>query len=388
MFTLLHFFALRPTTRSFDGTRAHITGPNTHCFSSPNDPCERIMAPYIPPRSARLHKRKHEAAALINDLADELLLQVMRHLDTPDILNLRVACKNAVGPSNSIIQARCKTIIVHPTTTSLRRLIAICAHPLLSKQVEQLVLLGKPSLMWRCIEVVQKGESVGPRDQARDLAPFERRHRVPPRSSVLPPKSYADTFKPWPCWIDTDGKESYHGVPLNSQVHFNIGYQVMIRTLEQLPNLHMLAFHDRIPPELKGRSFNQVAQTLIESHARGCASHMPRKHLLCTKRADCEVLYGLLACRSLHFDSLATNCELPFMDMVSSRHDGWGSIPMRLCANGMVDLTLTMDDGWRMNGLHRAYKSLIQCSEVGRAWTNCGSRTLSIIRYARRAIPQ
>ena len=91
-------------------------------------------------------KRQETQPAASDSLAslpDEILLEILKHADTDSITKFRLTCSTFAGAGNSALQARLKTLYIHSTIPSLRRAVAICEHPLLSRDIEELVLLDK-----------------------------------------------------------------------------------------------------------------------------------------------------------------------------------------------------------------------------------------------------
>ncbi|KAK5169835.1 uncharacterized protein LTR77_005813 [Saxophila tyrrhenica] len=114
------------------------------------------MAPYT--RSKRQRSEKHQPLQpkdLFSTLPEGIVLQIPEELPDNVIPSLRLVCSNAVPCCNTIIAKRSKTLYFHPSANSMQNVIAACEHPILSKDVEELVLLGDP--MWREIELAYPG---------------------------------------------------------------------------------------------------------------------------------------------------------------------------------------------------------------------------------------
>jgi hypothetical protein len=332
------------------------------------------MVPYTPPKSKRSAKRDLEAKASLYNLADELLLELIRYLDTQDILKVRLTSNCLVGACNSVIQARCKTLYIHPTHTPLRQVQEICAHAFLGKHIEEVILLGRPSLMWPRIWFAQHANPRPAYLLGRDL---ER------SDSLLPGEPWANRFRSWPLILQKTGEERKTSsnttdsevTGVDYELSFDEAYEPLISALFRLPKLHKIAFAEQVSQDSKGASLNQVKQCVINSNAERWAQRLCDHSVVkntnfrrpASRRSDVGVLYGLLTSRRLHFDSFRVECELPFMDAVFVQPDGrHGAIisPLSLSlTEGLQKLDLTLDSGWEANYLHYSYYGLIRHSK-------------------------
>ena len=77
----------------------------------------------------------------MSTLPDECLLQILKDVPAPDVLKLRLACRNVEPACNTVFSERLKTLYIHPSR--MESALAICAHPEYSRRIEEVVLLGK-----------------------------------------------------------------------------------------------------------------------------------------------------------------------------------------------------------------------------------------------------
>ncbi len=319
------------------------------------------------------------------DLADETLLQVTRQLTTHDLLQLRLVCRHVVPSCNSVLAERCKTLHIYPSPTSLKHVLAICDHPVFSKHIEEVILLGKP--MWSEIDKAYLGYRNG-QGESSEAFPVSRRERdnlwvtrrygarsLPPR---VPRVEWESRFRAWPFffWSAEDHLKHYEehldlGMDFleASEIHdklamkvisaqgralpFDKTYSGLVGALAKLPKLHRLSFSWGVHQNHVGRSLNQTKQADIwgpaEEHAAsylevGCGfrpSWIPRQ-------SDADVFYGLLTSRRLHFNSASMLSDLPFTEGIPLRStsDAMLSRPISFeKMNTLISLTLTFSSG-------------------------------------------
>ena len=130
-------------------TSARQASPRVDSSYFGNRPCGReasqsrsIVYHYTPRKRATIRQPTSNGPSL-TDLPNELLLEILKHADTDTVTRFRLTCTSFTAAGNSELQRRLKTLYIHSTIPSLRRAVEICAHPLLSRDIEEVALLGK-----------------------------------------------------------------------------------------------------------------------------------------------------------------------------------------------------------------------------------------------------
>jgi hypothetical protein len=232
------------------------------------------MVPYIGPKSKRPAKPSpKDTKTSMNDLANELLFEIMNMLPTQDVLNLRAVCKSILPACNTIVKERCRTLFLHPAPTPMRRALEICAPPYLGKEIEEVVLLGKPSL------------------------------------------DEQDNAWPWVFPVGIGGDRESSLMTMN-EVHEKGKYSFdnLMDSLKRLKKLRSIAFAEKVSHSLKGASFNQVSEQQINSYAFSRTIAPTRRSRQNAERplyrSNADVFYDLAASSRFQFRSLRTECEL------------------------------------------------------------------------------
>ncbi|KAK3703809.1 hypothetical protein LTR37_014255 [Vermiconidia calcicola] len=329
------------------------------------------MAPYIQPKSVRLADKRPEKLAM-DSLAHETLLQIVKDVPTKDILSLRLTCRHVAPVCSTILQERVKTLYIHPSNASLKHALEICEHPIFSKYIEEVILLGKP--MWREVEKAYPGMRSGADEDCYYQS--------------LP--EYFSRYKPWPLWYsDQKGDEKIKADPYlydlatldpkelsSTGLFIEDTYINLIDALAGLPHLHKLGFADHVAESRRGISFNQTRQATIDAHAHKWAAppfersidYIRKKETstyLPARRSDVEVFYGLLFSRRLHFTSFSQGAELPFvrdqMNYVEEKRKNRPQ-PYLSSITSFTNLELYVDCGWGENDQSVFYTKLMQYS--------------------------
>ncbi|KAK3724089.1 hypothetical protein LTR37_001211 [Vermiconidia calcicola] len=329
------------------------------------------MAPYIQPKSIRLADKRPEKLAM-DSLAHETLLQIVKDVPTKDILSLRLTCRHVAPVCSTILQERAKTLYIHPSDASLKHALEICAHPIFSRYIEEVILLGKPT--WREVEKAYPGMRSGADEDCYYQS--------------LP--EYFSRYKPWPLWYsDQKGDEKIKADPylydlatLDPTELSSIGlfiddtYINLLDALAKLPHLHKLGFADHVAESRRGISFNQTRQATIDAHAHKWAeppcerstSYIRKKQTstyLPARRSNVEVFYGLLFSKRLHFTSFSQGTELPFVrDQMNYVEHKTKNRPQPYLASisSFTNLELYVDCGWGDNDQYLFYTKLMQHS--------------------------
>ena len=119
----------------------------------------------------------------LTDFPDETLLQIVENVATEAILKLRLTCSTLVPVCTSAIQSRLKTLYIHPSTTSLKHALDICAHPVFGREIEKVVVLGR--VFWREIE-----------GEYKNICSLEGEERR--RKDQSGERAWQNKFKAWP----------------------------------------------------------------------------------------------------------------------------------------------------------------------------------------------
>ena len=331
------------------------------------------MVFYVPPKLLKTG----DGPASFSNIADETILQIIQDLPTPDILRIRLACKNVVPACNTTLSKRLTTLYVHPSTGPMRKALEICAHPVFSQEIEEVVLLGK--VQWQEIEKAYPGY------RRRGTSPVMTVAGDPgfDYSEVL---DWQSRFRTWPTVFPGLGNgsevENAAADSVENDMGFDEAYRALLDALARLPKLEKLAFAERVDKS----GFNQVAETALQSHANKCArppaytaylcgakvrDRPDETKQLCTRRADADVIHGLLLSPRLKFTSLGLGRELPFIENIwrdlclgpqdfSYWHNNhqFGSLSL------LTSLELHQDIGWADNVFStRLYRRLIVSSK-------------------------
>ena len=343
---------------------------------SPEPPCDDtityhqitttapIMVFYVPP------KRQPEDRASITSLADETLLQILKDVSKNDILNLRLTCSNLVPACSTTLSKRLTTLYIHPWTNSLKRAVDICAHPVLGREIEEVILLGK--VLWRDIE------------QA-----YPRCRTIPEAEQVVGrrAKELQNAFRPWPVefpraknrsqlenvdFATPSTKEADRPASINHSVlSFGEAYEPLITALASLPELRKLSFAE----SCEGRpAFNKISQRNIDTYAKeDCTTGQGRtnmapqllsrsgkmlpSHRIGRRRADADIFFGLLFHPSLNLTSISIQSELPFIGDITAKLKEYS--PQYLVGK-LTRIDLAMDCGWPQTVCHTLYFHLLR----------------------------
>ncbi|KAK3632740.1 hypothetical protein LTR56_016210 [Elasticomyces elasticus] len=227
----------------------------------------------------------------ITDLPQEIILKVVEQLDLSilEVLRLRVSHR-----------------IFTPS---------ICAHPMFSKGIEEIVLLGK--IDWKEIQDCLRGYRT-----ASEEFMWKR----------FPHYYGSGLFRAWPLSLESDGVpklpskpggdetvEALPGGALMVPSEFEDAYGSLIQALAKLPKLSKIAFAE----EKDGPGWNQT-RMLSTFKKRPDPGFVPRDlnnklrskngGVRIERRADAEVLAGLISCSALdNLRSLVITVELPFV---------------------------------------------------------------------------
>ncbi|TKA56343.1 hypothetical protein B0A55_13446 [Friedmanniomyces simplex] len=249
----------------------------------------------------------HEKTNLLH-LPAEIHLQILDSgLSVLDILRLRATHSDFTPLCTSTLAEQATRLYIHPSAVSMKRVQKICAHPLLARNVTEVVLLGE--VRWK--EIDQAWKEYRTMDEERT------------RKKTIREEWGGGRFRAWPLLYPTgkvqnDKKRSVAAEAEAVVPSFGEAYAPLIKALEQLPKLRKISFADRV----QGSGWNQTKRDAISTFARR-QSQWPalpdekvkaRKFIRITARADAEVLLGLLTCPALPvLTELVLTAELPFV---------------------------------------------------------------------------
>ncbi|KAK4956743.1 hypothetical protein LTR10_006271 [Elasticomyces elasticus] len=253
----------------------------------------------------------------ISDLPREIVLKVVEQLDLSilEVLRLRVSHRIFLPACTTYLSERLTRLYIYPSKVSLRCVQSICAHPMFSKGIEEIVLLGKVD--WKEIESCLRGYRTASEE-------FMWKRFAHYYGSGL--------FRAWPLSLESDGvpklpsksagNEAVEAVPggaLMVPSEFEEAYGSLIKALAKLPKLSKIAFAE----EMDGPGWNQT-RMLSTLKKRPDPGFVPRDvnnklrgkngGVRTERRADAEVLAGLMSCSALaNLTSLVVTVELPFV---------------------------------------------------------------------------
>ncbi|KAK5696899.1 hypothetical protein LTR17_024187 [Elasticomyces elasticus] len=256
----------------------------------------------------------------ITDLPQEIILKVVEQLDLSilEVLRLRVSHRIFLPACTTYLSERLTRLYIYPSKVSLRCVQSICAHPMFSKGIEEIVLLGKVD--WKEIESCLRGYRT-----ASEESMWKRFARC--YGSCL--------FRAWPLSLESDGVPKLPSGPTNDKAiealpggalmvpsEFEEAYGSLIKALAKLPKLSGIAFAESID----GPGWNQtrMVNMLTPFNKRPSHGFVPRDvnnkargkngGVRIERRADAEVLAGLMSCSALaNLTSLVITVELPFV---------------------------------------------------------------------------
>ncbi|SMR47066.1 unnamed protein product [Zymoseptoria tritici ST99CH_3D1] len=183
------------------------------------------MVYYQPPKRD-LQRRRNEVLTMIH-LPDELILDCMDHLATLDVLHLRLTHSGLAPAGNTALQQRLKRLYIHPSDLSLLTAVKICAHPMFSQEIQEVVLLGT-------IEHSKVNEEI-------------------------------EIFWPWPRTFPKPRDQPSTAVLTQSaNGTFSDIYRPLMDGLSSLPNVRKLSYAKRV----KSPGFNQTRAETIRSHVQ------------------------------------------------------------------------------------------------------------------------
>ncbi|KAK5732341.1 hypothetical protein LTR17_010655 [Elasticomyces elasticus] len=253
----------------------------------------------------------------ITDLPQEIILKVLEHLDLSilEVLRLRVSHRIFTPVCTTYLSERLTRLYIYPSKVSLQCVQSICAHPMFSKGIEEIVLLGKVD--WKEIQDCLRGYR-----SASEEFMWKR----------FPHYYGSGLFRAWPLSLESDGVpklpsksagneaiETAVGQALMMPSEFEEAYGSLIKALAKLPKLSKVAFAE----EMDGPGWNQT-RMLSTLKKRPDPGFVPRDvnnklrgkngGVRIERRADAEVLAGLMSCSALaNLTSLVITVELPFV---------------------------------------------------------------------------
>lgn len=221
----------RPSQQNYSVTRTPVTKPQ-HSIFQQEEICfakysshYATMVYYQPPKRD-LQRRRNEVLTMIH-LPDELILDCMDHLATLDVLHLRLTHSGLAPAGNTALQQRLKRLYIHPSDLSLLTAVKICAHPMFSQEIQEVVLLGT-------IEHSKVNEEI-------------------------------EIFWPWPRTFPKPRDQPSTAVLTQSaNGTFSDIYRPLMDGLSSLPNVRKLSYAKRV----KSPGFNQTRAETIRSHVQ------------------------------------------------------------------------------------------------------------------------
>lgn len=255
--------------------------------------------------STHRRRRKHilNATKSLPDLPDEIIEAIVEALHTQDVLNLKLATNIRIwGICNEIVGKRCKVLYLHPSKRALKRFFDICAHPLFSKEVETLVLLGK--------DILPAISTLNQRERWRSAD--DPGHS--PRTRDRP--TWAAQFRPWPYHITSSETTNDQKTV---DVSFSQSYRVLLEAIEHLPKLRYLAFQESTTQDAKCGRLNSLSDTTIAAHAHRYSKDQPTGNLERAEathgvgRSDAAVLFSLWQNVTQNIKSLKLDIPLTFV---------------------------------------------------------------------------
>ncbi|KAK4902898.1 hypothetical protein LTR27_000837 [Elasticomyces elasticus] len=265
-----------------------------------------------PPRQPAMPEKSN-----ITDLPQEIILKVVEQLDLSmlEVLRLRVSHRIFLPACTTYLSERLTRLYIYPSKVSLRCVQSICAHPMFSKGIEEIVLLG--NVDWKEIESCLRGYRTASEE-------FMWKRFAHYYGSGL--------FRAWPLSLESDGVPKLPSGPTNDKAieavpggalmvpsDFEEAYGSLIKALAKLPKLSKITFAE----EMDGPGWNQT-RMLSTYKKRPSHGFVPRDvnnklkskngGVRIERRADAEVLAGLMSCSALaNLTSLVITVELPFV---------------------------------------------------------------------------
>lgn len=318
-----------------------------------------------PRKYQRRHGNPPTSKTSINDCPAELLLPIVEQLDTQSILNLKLACKHALPVCNTTIADRYKTLYLYPSKNALSMAMEICHHPIISRNIEQLVLLGKPMLGEIGVALPSPARSYN-RDASESKGHI-RFHSWPSSVEPLQKAKLKGNQEP---------RETVHAA--DGETGFAEAYKPLIEALRKLPKLYSIAFSESTAKEYADASLNRVAKNTVAAHTHKISRFYRRPHVVNGpryRRSDAEVLVGLF--HQLPFTSFAIESQLAFIDSTVQRATVLGRLHGTNPFCAVTRLHLALDVGWADQKITRAYRDIVDAAS-----TALQSLRLSFIRNA------
>lgn len=278
----------------------------------------------------RRHRGQQQKAkpTLITDLPKELLLDIIDHSSTTDVLRLRGASKPFVGVCTDTLRKRLRVLYVHPSASSLRKAIKICQSDL-SSDIEEVCFVNK--VMWHTI---RQQENAGRHLEAIDIAAT------------------------WPSSNSKQGKKSDQ----SESSHFAGAYSVLLSALADLPNIQSFSFTDtcdkpgfNMLPKSRIFEYAEALQPVVLSKEHQAENKLYRRRDPTPSYqrdgfTDTEAVLAILSHFRITFKHLRITDELPYAHDLSYRCTRCHHHPaFRSCQSKLANLTsleLHCNTGW------------------------------------------
>ncbi|CZT16011.1 uncharacterized protein RCC_01851 [Ramularia collo-cygni] len=186
------------------------------------------MVFYNPPK----RQPRKAADGKITDLPDELLLNVLNYLGPNDTQKFRATCRAFAPIGSTAIAQRYKILYISPMRSSLLAAVEICAHPIFSSIIEEVVVLGS--------------------EPQREQSKWYR--------------EFGDYLLTWPTTFPTVGKTVVSKNESPSSGGFLDIYKPLLDALSALPRLKKLSFASAVSRTCHG--LNQVKRDSLISFPR------------------------------------------------------------------------------------------------------------------------
>ena len=267
----------------------------------------------------------------ILDIPPELLGNIINtYLSRSEILNARLAHPHFTSECSRALQIQLKRIYIHPSPRALKATLGICAHPVFSREIEEVVLLGKvdwTEVRMRYSSTVRSVYNTWDCDvgspSSRDFCAWPSEFPC----AIMGTQEDAESVRPAAESRAEGGKTSPYGPLLDA--------------LASLPKLQRLTFAG----EVAKPGFNQVSKTTIESVAKKAAvGKKPR-----TALADSQILMRILCYANVHIRHLRLDTEMPYIyDYLYAPYTTTAQplLSVISASECLTSVELILDQGW------------------------------------------
>ncbi|KAF2487955.1 hypothetical protein BDY17DRAFT_21620 [Neohortaea acidophila] len=311
---------------------------------------------------------EHAKAATFTTLPDEVLLSVVENLEITSVLHLRLTCHSLVPVCATVMRQLLNRLYLHPSPKALANVAHICEHPVFSKYIEEVVVLGQP--LWREIEASCPDYRRSPNGLVSQSIARSGR----PTPGYHSECTWEERFYVWPAMVAKDADKSRVRACEEREPDCRLRpvLEYLVGALRKLPQLSRLAFEE----EASGSGFNQLCAVYISRFAKRLTQAPPKQlpegtnkgTVVAKPRArvsDAHVFYGLLLDPRLSFSSVHQGRELPFADVGRIQyHQRIPGSPSPDPFETITSLDLSIDCGWRRNASHLLYHHLIRQTRV------------------------